>query len=178
MEEKKCAVINLFAGPGVGKSILSSMIFTKLKMKQVECEQSLEYVKDKVYEESKKTIENQIYLFGKQQHKLFRLRDKVKVIVADGPLPISLVYDESKSVNLKNIIMEEFNKYNNFNIFVKRNENVAFEQYGRSQKVEEARLIDERVLTILKENNIPYYTITGVDEPDLDKLIARFLMEL
>jgi len=178
MENGGSIVINLFAGPGVGKSILSSMLFVKLKMKQVPCEQAPEFVKDKVYEESKKTMENQIYIFGKQQHKLFRLQNKVSVIVTDAPLPISLVYDETKSVNLKNIIMEEFNRFNNLNIYIKRNEDIEFERYGRSQDLDQARAIDNKVLNMLSENNIEYHTITGIDETAIDRLIENEILPM
>ena len=45
-------VINLFAGPGVGKSTTAARVFAELKLKGVNCEMALEFAKDKVWEES------------------------------------------------------------------------------------------------------------------------------
>lgn len=38
MEEKKTLVVNLFAGPGAGKSTGAAYIFSKLKMLGYDCE--------------------------------------------------------------------------------------------------------------------------------------------
>lgn len=40
-------VINLFAGPGSGKSTTCAGVFSKLKLAGVNCEMALEYAKDK-----------------------------------------------------------------------------------------------------------------------------------
>lgn len=41
-------VINLFAGPGSGKSTTCAGVFNKLKLAGINCEMALEYAKDKV----------------------------------------------------------------------------------------------------------------------------------
>ena len=104
-------VVNLFAGPGVGKSTTAARVFAELKLKGVNCEMALEFAKDKVWEESFKTMDDQIYIFGKQFHKIWRLKDKVDVIICDSPLPISIVYDKENSEPFHKLIMEQFNKF-------------------------------------------------------------------
>ena len=63
-------VVNLFAGPGSGKSTTCAGVFSKLKLAGVNCEMALEYAKDKVWENSLDVLDDQIYVFGKQLHRL------------------------------------------------------------------------------------------------------------
>ena len=70
MENKnKVIVINLIGDPGSGKSTAAAGIFYKLKKMGVNCELSLEFAKDKVWEEAFRTMDDQIYIFAKQYHK-------------------------------------------------------------------------------------------------------------
>lgn len=150
-------VINLFAGPGVGKSTNAAKIFADLKMKGVNCEMALEFAKDKVWEESFRTMDDQIYIFGKQFHRIWRLKDKVDVIICDSPLPISIVYDKENSQAFHQLIMEQFNKFENYNFFLERS--VDYQSEGRIQTEEEARKIDETVKNVLKEYKIDHYSM-------------------
>lgn len=150
-------VVNLFAGPGVGKSTNAAKIFAELKMKGVNCEMALEFAKDKVWEESFRTMDDQIYIFGKQFHRIWRLKDKVDVIICDSPLPISIVYDKENSNAFHQLIMEQFNKFHNLNFYLKRS--AAYQQEGRIQTEEEARKVDKIVENVLADYKIPFITL-------------------
>jgi hypothetical protein len=150
-------VINLFAGPGVGKSTNAAKIFADLKMKGINCEMALEFAKDKVWEESFRTMDDQIYIFGKQFHRIWRLKDKVDVIICDSPLPISIVYDKENSKAFHELIMEQFNKFNNLNFYLKRS--AVYQESGRVQTEEEAKKIDKVVEGILIDYKIPFVTL-------------------
>lgn len=150
-------VINLFAGPGVGKSTTAARVFAELKLKGVNCEMALEFAKDKVWEESFKTMDDQIYIFGKQFHKIWRLKDKVDVIICDSPLPISIVYDKENSQAFHQLIMEQFNKFTNFNYLLERGG--EYQTEGRVQTEEEAKEVDMVVKQVLDENKIKYTAI-------------------
>lgn len=133
----KTIVINLYGGPGCGKSTIAALVFGKLKQKGINCELVTEYAKDKVWEESYTTLKNQIYVFGKQLHRMWRLNNKVNVIITDSPLPLSIIYDSEKDVNFENLVMSEFNKFDNFNIIINRSTKYQIE--GRYQTEEEAK---------------------------------------
>lgn len=159
-------VINFYAGPGAGKSTTCALLFAKLKLLGLNVEMALEYAKDKVWEESFKTLENQIYVFGKQHHRIYRLKDKVDFIITDSPLLFSIQYDATKNSTFKQLVLGEYNKYNNINFFIKRD--CVYNPKGRMQNEEEAKQIDNEIFTLLNSNNIPFYEIDrgekGVDE--------------
>ena len=56
MKKKDTIVINIIGGPGVGKSILTSDVFSALKREGVSCEIAAEYIKKKLREKALKVI--------------------------------------------------------------------------------------------------------------------------
>lgn len=157
-------VINLTGGPGTGKSTLSANLFAKLKMIGVDVELAPEYVKDLVWEESFKKIENQIYIFGKQHNRLYRLKNKVKVIITDSPLLNSIVYYNGNNPHFEPLVIWEFKAMNNLTFYLERS--FEYVQNGRMQDIEGARKVDETYKSLLDKYDIDYIAIRspyGVD---------------
>lgn len=151
---KQTLVINLIGGPGSGKSTCASGIFYQLKKLGINCELALEFAKDKVWEESIKILDDQLYVFGKQYHKLFRLNGKVDVIITDSPLLISILYNKTPSEYFDKLVVEQYHTFNNLLFFINRAENYQTE--GRLQTKEESEGLDNIIKEILQDNNIPY----------------------
>jgi len=151
---KKTLFINLFGGPGTGKSTLCASIFTELKIKGIDCEMALEYAKDVVWEESFTKLKNQIYIFGKQHSRIHRLIGKVDVVITDSPLINSIVYDQTDNPYLKSLVLHEFDKLNSINYFLNRG--VSYNPNGRVQSIEDALKVDEKYRSLLVDNNIPF----------------------
>lgn len=158
---KETIVINLIGGPGSGKSTCASGIFYELKKLGINCELSLEFVKDKVWEESYKVLDDQLYVFGKQYHKLFRLKDKVDVIITDSPLLISIHYNKISSQHFNNLVVEQYHTFNNLMYFINRSE--TYQSEGRLQTKEESEMIDRDIKTILETYDIDYTEISCED---------------
>lgn len=163
MKHNKPLVINLIGGPGCGKSTAASGLFYALKKLQVNAELSLEWVKNKVYEESFHCIDDQIYIFAKQHHKLFVLQDKVDVIVTDCSLLNSLVYGERRE-SFDKMVLDLFNEFNNLNIIIRRKQDYVTD--GRMETAEEASELDKRYKAVMDANGIPYLEIDNVDACD------------
>ena len=79
---KNTLIVNLFAGPGAGKSTGATYIFAKLKMAGIDCEYVSEYAKDRVWQDDQFPLQHcQLYVIGKQCLKIERLLGKVDVII-------------------------------------------------------------------------------------------------
>lgn len=169
---KETIVINLIGGPGSGKSTIASGIFYNLKKNGIDCEMALEFAKDKVWEESYRTLDDQIYVFGKQYHRLWKLLGKVDVIITDSPLILSAIYNKEQSDYFEDFIIEQFKKFHNKVYFIERNSS-QYQENGRMQNLEEAIEIDEKILDILKRNNISFINI--INEKAVDFILSDIL---
>lgn len=164
-------VINLTGGPGTGKSTLSANLFAKLKMAGVDVELAPEYVKDLVWEESYKKIGNQIYIFAKQHNRLYRLKNKVKVIITDSPLLNSIVYYNDNNPHFEPLVIWEFKAMNNLTFYLERS--FEYVQNGRLQDIEGAKKIDEIYKNLLDKYQIDY---TSIRSPyDVDSIVESII---
>jgi adenylate kinase family enzyme len=155
-------IINLLGGPGVGKSTVAAGLFYELKSQGLEVEYVTEYAKDLTWENRHNILEDQLYVFAKQHRKLARLLNhKIDWVITDSPLLLSLVYvnPQHLSSNFHNLVLEIFNKYENFNFLLKRN--VQYNPIGRNQDEYQSLLLDQKIRTMLYDYHITYTEILG-----------------
>lgn len=150
-------VVNLFSGPGTGKSTVAAEVFSKMKWAGINCEYAPEYAKDVVWEKAYSLLDFQIHIFGQQHHRINRLLGKVDVVITDSPLLLSLVYGTKETPEFRAFVLAEFNKMNNLNYFLIREK--PWNPRGRTQTEARARGIDTEVLTMLDSNSIQYKSL-------------------
>ena len=177
ISNKRCIVVNMFGGPGCGKSTGAAYVFAMLKMHNVNCELSTEFAKDKTWESNSKALECQPYVFGKQCYRLDRCADQVDVIVTDSPLFLSMVYNKDMGIEneFSKMVLKKFNEFDNINFFLKRLK--EYNPKGRSQTLEEAKQLDEKIQQLLKLCNIPYNTVDG-NIDGYQKIVAAVLEKI
>ena len=168
-------VSNLFAGPGAGKSTTAAGIFYELKSRGVNCELVQEYAKDLTWEGRHKTFEDQIYIFGKQYHRIQRLIGQVAVIVTDSPLLLTPVYDKEKRATLEKLVVEEHDKMWTYNTFIKRVK--EFNPKGRNHDEAGAKELDTMILDILWKHNVSFEVFEGTPDGK-DAIVKKILMLL
>jgi len=154
--------VNLWAGPGTGKSTMAAGIFAALKWNKIDCELISEYAKQIVWEESYTKLNNQIYLFGKQYSKHYNLEGKVKVVITDSPIPMGCVYDAGRTKYLRELTLSEFEKFDNLNYFLLRRK--EYNPNGRMQTLEEAIEKDSEIRKFMEDSGISYIEIPATEE--------------
>lgn len=158
----KTIVLNLFGGPGCGKSTMCAGVYSYLKWNDINCEMALEYAKDCVWSDTHSLLKNQTYIFAQQHNRVFHLLGKVDVIVTDSPLLLSIIYDSKKDVNLTNLTLNEFGKLNDVNYLLQRRK--KYNPSGRSQTEDESKSIDSQIKKLLNDNNIAFTEAIGAVE--------------
>lgn len=144
-------VINLWAGPGAGKSTCAAGLFFLMKTQGLKCELVSEYAKDKVYEEAWGTLDDQWYVTGHQARRLRRLVGQVDWIITDSPIPVGLLYLRKPYDELwfREAMWGLFDTFENYNCFIERKK--VYQNYGRSQTEAEARILDDELSKLAAE---------------------------
>ncbi len=159
-------VVNLFGGPGCGKSTTAAGVFSQLKQLGVNCEYAHEWVKWPVWEKRTPIFDDQLYIFAKQHHMLHTLKDNVDIVVTDSPLFLSIVYGNlyntsamEKFPKFFELVDDIFGSFNNINYVLERKK--AYQTKGRVQTEDEAKDIDDLIKVDLIEHGYTYNTAPG-----------------
>jgi hypothetical protein len=153
-------VINLFAGPGSGKSTTAAGLFFLLKSAGSNSELVTEFAKQLVWQERHATFSDQLYILAKQNHKLNVLRGKVEFAVTDSPLLLSNIYAPKEYIGGFDVLVSNtFDSYDNLNFFIRRVK--PYNPVGRNQDEAGAKDIDVVIKNYLDIRGIRYLEIDG-----------------
>lgn len=172
-------IVNLYGGPGSGKSTTASDLFSLLKKAGINAELVQEYVKQWAWEGRKPVSYDQFYFFGKQSRKEYSLFDKVDVIVTDSPMAINGYYAQhfgspQQGALFRNMLLEylrmcEKDGHTHHHVFLTRVKD--YNPKGRYQTLEQAMEIDQNLRRYLGETGISFDRIDGDD--DAAKTVAE-----
>jgi len=152
-------IVNIFGGPGIGKSTACAGVFAELKLRGINCEMVTEFAKDLTWEQRVKTMQNQFYITAKQYHRFWRLKGQVDIVVTDSPLLTGLFYAQNEPKEFENLIFKKHNEFKNINFLLNRKK--KYLDKGRSQTEQEAIDIDEKIRLFLTKNGIYFYHVNG-----------------
>lgn len=170
-------VVNIFGGPGAGKSTIAAGVFSEIKQLGIETEYIPEFAKVLAWSNRILDMRKQLYVFAKQEYMLETLRQQpLDVVVTDAPLPTSLAYvTHDYYTSFPTLVMEVFNRYKNMNFFLEHRH--PYSQVGRIQDREAAHAVAKRVREMLEERNIPYMSTANESSP-IDFILEKVLNEL
>lgn len=160
-------LINLFGGPGIGKSSIAAGITYRLKKQHISCNNPYEFPKLLAWDNNMPAIKDQLYVFANQHRGIAQAYGKVDYIVVDSPILFSLIYHsyytkgypaEFYGESFNNLIIDLHNKYDSVNILLERGQGIHNDE-ERFQNYEESLAIDNHCKKILDDNNIPYYIV-------------------
>lgn len=179
----KTIVVNLFGGPGVGKSVVAAGVFCLLKKQGIRTELVTEFAKELTWEKRQIALDNQIYILGKQTHKIMRLEGQVDVIILDASILMSILYQRQnvpegeRIESFEPFVLEVFNSMYNVNFVLPRR--FEYQQEGRYQSENEAKQLDSQLASILDELGIDYYDIDIDEYPEttIASIVSTLVVE-
>jgi len=147
--------INIFGGPGAGKTTQALEIAYYLRTRGVEIEYVDEYVKEWAYDGRIPSPLDQIYISGQQFYKEVRvLSHGIPHIITDSPMLLAGLYaryyggDEEvgELIDAKADFLDK--RFPFLNIYIERDE-ALFNESARLQNLEESKSIDTMILNLL-----------------------------
>jgi 2-phosphoglycerate kinase len=181
---RKTSIINLYGGPGTGKSTSAAFLYYLMKEGGLNVELVREYVKDWVWE--KRVISNydQFYLLGKQIRRESMLYDKVDYIVTDSPIFQGLYYANAYSPEHVKIGVQaatyafykqaQADGHRHYHVFLQRSK--PYNPSGRYQTLEEAVEIDRGIKEMLEKYGMQHIDCS-TDQEQLRGLLSAIRSE-
>ena len=175
-------VINLFGGPGIGKSSIASGLTYKLKKKHITCDNPYEFPKVLAWDENHSAIKDQLYVLANQHRGIVKSFGKVDYIILDSPILLSLVYRSVykgseypatlyQSEHFDKLVLDIHNQYDCINIVLRRGGGVHNDK-ERYQSLEESQKLDYEIEKVLVKNKIPYVSV------DVDNNTVKNIMKI
>ena len=175
-------ILDMFGGPGCGKSTTAAYIYYRLKDANRNSELVREYVKDWAWQDRKITAFDQPYILGKQLHREAPLYGKVEFIVTDSPLLLSIYYAQRHSParvarGVEETVLGFYEQvaalgHHHQHIMLKRSK--PYCTAGRYQDEQGARDIDNHLMALMDHLDMPYIEI-GTNRKELDDLVDTLL---
>ena len=75
---------------------------------------------------------------------------------------MSIVYDQDNNKSFHQLVNDEFNKFDNINLFINRT--VEYQKVGRYQNLEEAIEKDIEIKNILNKYNVSFTEVNVTDD--------------
>ena len=170
---KNTKYVNIFGGPGLGKSSLAAGLFSSLKGLDVDCELVTEQAKILTWSKRHHELACQPYVHGKQLKMLHVLNGQVDFVITDSPTLLSAFYSANNyPPSFTQFIIAEFRCYNNVNYLLSRVK--KYNPNGRNQTLEEAIVIDGAIQDLLSKNDIEYKFV----DPSVEDRVKFVLNDL
>lgn len=170
-------IVNLWGGPGSGKSTTAALAFGALKMLGINCELVQEYIKGWVWEERKRIRGDQLYILAKQVRKEQILLDKVDVIVTDSPIWFSAFYDRKymdteilEPVIRDHVELMEEDGHTYYNFVVARGPN--FNPAGRYENEEQSKQIDREMLSFMLAKKLNPILLSSDRQESIGEIVS------
>lgn len=153
--------MNFYGGAGIGKSTIAADIFSKLKRMGYKTELVGEYAKWLWYQNATDIVQDQLYLFAEQVHRLKTLeRYGVEYAVCDSPLPLNIVYNCEPDEVFAHLVLHEHAKFDNVEYLLRRNDEFINIDGRKETTLKRAKEKDVEIKEVLDNAGISYTIIS------------------
>jgi RecA/RadA recombinase len=148
--------INIFGGPGVGKSTLAAQIFGHLRQQGQSAELVQEWFKTWAYAGHQAKSFDYVYAFANQLHAEDQLLQAgVKIIISDSPMYLQCIYAYRHKLPFAGELLQIAKRfeatYPSINFVIDRPQFQVYEQAGRYETLDQAIEMDRFIVQLLDD---------------------------
>jgi hypothetical protein len=160
MHSHPTTLINIFGGPGIGKSTFAALLFAALKMRDASVEITTEYAKDLLRDGRGHVLsEDQIEVFAAQRRRHRRLLGKVNLAITDSPVLLCSIYAPAHyPQSYHDLVRWAHDEIPSVNLLLQRHAG-PYEVEGRIHSETVARAIDQAINALLERYAIPHHRV-------------------
>lgn len=177
---KKTKVINLYGGPGTGKTTLASRLFSDLNMSKPFGQVALvqEYAFMLICQGRESELAHQPSVTEGQINLMRPFAGNIDMIITDSPLELGLIYASPEYLSEtgdKIYSFIESAQIENINIFIEKapDNEEKFDLRGRIHNFEESIAIDKNIKDFFETKSIPYVTVQNGNIEDVIQKIVE-----
>ncbi len=146
--------VHPYAAPGVGKSLIAALIYTKLRSRGIAAHLVPEYAKELAWA-GLLTQDRQLMIAVEQLKRESELRGKVQVIVTDSPPLLGAAYAAQHIQEpLRECLADAQRSWNALSYMIIRDISIGYEQAGRKETQAEAADKERVISEILNRSGI------------------------
>ena len=157
-------IVNLYGGPGSGKSTMRADVFRQLKQRGVNCEEVTEFAKVCVWEGRFSALKCQPFIFAQQLYATQMLSESVDVVVTDSPLLLCHYYASLQGRDPESFytyMRDAAAQFVSMDYFLTRAG--QYKTDGRMQNEEEANQVGDDIQAMLDHQGVDYRELVGND---------------
>lgn len=170
-------VVNFLGGPGCGKSTAASGLFSALKKTSINVEFAAEFARELVIEKNTMAMSYQPYVWATQCYRIFSAYQTAQIVVTDSPILLGSVYANPKTSAFLQYVLQEHQRFDNFNILMPRDMTHPYSMTGRIHTLEQSITVDTELRDIMNVNNIPFFNYEDFFEEEFVDLILSYINE-
>lgn len=161
-------VLNLYGGPGTGKSTTAAAVFARAKVLGHDVELVREFAKDLVWQGRQKDMRILGFILGEQSYRLATVAPQVKFTITDSPILLTKVYEPN--VASGHLARNIYDEYDNLNVFLERQK--TYNPNGRNETEEQARQKDDEIYKMLVHEDVEFFSFKCTPDVDSDILVV------
>lgn len=159
---KNTLIIDIYGGPGSGKSSTAKMLSGLISSLGYTSETPEEYPKYLIHKEDYKSLENQIGIFREHKSRIDDLLGKYDFIISDSPTLMQNIYikeryGKKEYKNLRKLVKLEHKKHNDKRVSFFLNRKHNFKEIGRVQNEEQALEKSKQIKEYLIKNKVNFF---------------------
>jgi nicotinamide riboside kinase len=178
-------IVNLYGGPGTGKSTSASYLFYRAKAEGINAELVREYVKEWAWEGRVPGPFDQLYFLGKQVRKESLLYGKADLIITDSPVLLCTYYSKKYgppylAEGVEKAVSGHYDQtidHGHKHLHVLLSRSKPYNASGRFQTEDQAKVLDTEIADLLKEHAEKVLNV-GTNQSHLDSLFDYIKEEM